>query len=174
MLQNKYKRVNGKFVIIPDRKPAVSVTRPKKVKKTKKEKSFSQENAYVYGLFSPILNKYFYVGQTKNPVKRQHQHQLIKDDNVNKKYHIRLLKSKKLSFRMDILAEISTTLINKWERGYINHIRKLGHPLTNREKTTLIEAKDVVTNEDIETLLMLDDEQTKPETIHHIKFLSNL
>lgn len=171
MLQNKYKRVNGKFVVVPEENSVKC--NPGKKRKDIRE-PFLEEKAYIYGLFSPILNKYFYVGQTTDPEKRAYQHKLNKEANVNKKYHISLLKKRKLCFRMDLLACVSIKLSDKWETAYIKYLRKMGHPLTNREESSEIEVKDTVSNEDIETYLLLDDEPVDKETMKYINFLNNL
>lgn len=165
-LRNRYKRINGKFVI--NTSPII-----KQSKKT--ARMFSEEKVYIYGLFSPILNKYFYIGQTQYPEKRKRQHKLNQDDNTNKKYHIKLLKSKGLIFRMDILAEITKELANKWEQAYIKHLRRIGHPLTNREGYIEIESKDSTSDEYIDTLLLLDeDEPVSEKTKQDISFLLSL
>lgn len=180
MLKNKYKRINGRFVIINDTIPTKqkkiykSFLEKKAIKQKRTYRILLEEKTYIYGLFSPILNKYFYVGQTKDPEKRFHRHKLNKDNNTNKKYHITLLKDKGLMFRMDILAEITTDLIKKWENAYIKHLRQLNHPLTNRENNIEVEANDIITNEYIETLIMLDDYDCVSEkTKQNINFLLN-
>lgn len=174
LLTNKYKRIGNRFVIIENECNIRFSKKNRSSKRSTKQREYSSEKVYIYGLFSPILNKYFYVGQTNNPDQRFHSHKLNKDDNIKKKYHIQTLKDNNMIFRLDVFAEISKTLSYKWEQGYIKHLRKLGHPLTNRENQIEIEGKDIVTNDYIETLLSLDDEPLDYKSIEDVNFLINL
>lgn len=176
MLQNKYKRINGRFVIVSDKNESLinSIKRFPVKKKNIIQETVNKEKVYIYGLFSPILNKYFYVGQTNDPEKRFYQHKLNKDNNIKKKYHINLLKKSKLSFKMDLFASIPVNLSIKWENAYIKHLKKLGHPLTNRESFLEIEADNILSEDDIDIIIALDDDPVSEKTIRDINFLSNI
>jgi hypothetical protein len=167
---SKYTHLDGKL-ITHRRYNTIKKQRNKNIPKLKWSKNF----AYIYGLYSPILNKYFYVGISQNPRVRYYQHLRYDSSNSDKNNHIERLKLKNLAPRLDILAQVPVEYGLKWEREYIRYIQSIGHPLVNKSKEFNSQDLFKISDEDIEILSVLNDEEDiSISKIDHINFLQNL
>jgi hypothetical protein len=127
--KDKYTHLNGKLITKNKFR-----TLKKKNENVPKLKNWSKDFVYIYGLYSSMLNKYFYVGVSHNPRVRFYNHLLAKSNNSDKDTHIELLKSMGLKPKMILLAQVPIEDGLIWERAYIKHIKAIGYPLTNRDK----------------------------------------
>lgn len=89
----------------------------------------------VYGLFDSINNNYFYVGVSKILKKRLSGHMSSTDKNLEKVKVIQNIKANNSRPQIKILEVVPDYKFDdvlKIELGWINRLKKEGHPLTNK------------------------------------------
>lgn len=87
---------------------------------------------FIYTLEHPVTHEVRYVGKTKNPQMRFHNHMNKRhNENTHKSNWIQKLKAEKLRPIMKILDEVEETEWKFWERYWIIQLISWGFELTN-------------------------------------------
>lgn len=87
---------------------------------------------YIYTLEHPITKEVRYVGKTKNPKERFHNHcNRLHNEHSHKRNWINSLRSIGLKPKMNILDEVNESEWKYWEKYWIEQFRQWGFDLVN-------------------------------------------
>lgn len=90
------------------------------------------ETVYIYTLEHPITEEIRYVGKTKNPKMRFHNHcNKLHNEKSHKRNWINKLKKEGLKPKMKILDEVLESEWKFWERFWINQLKQWNFNLVN-------------------------------------------
>ena len=90
------------------------------------------ETVYIYTLEHPITEEIRYVGKTRNPKMRFHNHcNKLHNEKSHKRYWINKLKKEGLKPKMKILDEVLESEWKFWERFWINQLKQWNFNLVN-------------------------------------------
>ena len=90
------------------------------------------ETVYIYTLEHPITKEIRYVGKTKNPKMRFHNHcNKLHNEKSHKRNWINKLKKEGLKPKMKILDEVLESEWKFWERFWINQLKQWNFNLVN-------------------------------------------
>ena len=87
---------------------------------------------YIYTLEHPITKEVRYIGKTKNPKERFHNHcNRLHNEHTHKRNWINSLRSMGLKPKMNILDEVNESEWKYWEKHWIEQFRQWGFNLVN-------------------------------------------
>jgi len=87
---------------------------------------------YIYTLEHPVTKEVRYIGKTKNPKERFHNHcNRLHNEYTHKRNWINSLRSQGLKPKMNILDEIDESEWKYWEKFWIEQFRQWGFNLVN-------------------------------------------
>lgn len=87
---------------------------------------------YIYTLEHPITNEIRYIGKTKNPKERFHNHcNRLHNEHTHKRNWINSLRFIGLKPKMNILDEVNESEWKHWEKYWIEQFRQWGFNLVN-------------------------------------------
>ena len=90
------------------------------------------ETVYIYTLEHPITEEIRYVGKTRNPKMRFHNHcNKLHNEKSHKRHWINKLKKEGLKPKMKILDEVLESEWKFWERFWINQLKQWNFNLVN-------------------------------------------
>lgn len=91
-----------------------------------------KNTVYIYTLENPITGEIRYVGKTKNPKMRFHNHcNKLHNTNSHKRNWINSLRNLGLRPIMNIIDEVEESEWHYWEKYWIQQLKNWGYNLTN-------------------------------------------
>jgi predicted GIY-YIG superfamily endonuclease len=87
---------------------------------------------YIYTLEHPVTKEVRYIGKTKNPKERFHNHcNRLHNEHTHKRNWINSLRNQGLKPKMNILDEVTESEWKYWEKFWIEQFRQWGFNLVN-------------------------------------------